>query len=222
MASKNKVLNQSSYGERVKLVIALTNSKNQAFCRLSNFSNSTLKSWIHEEANPTPRLLKRFLNALEKQSVYCSSSWLLTGEGKAPHRIQDFEKPFNAHFISPKISLEKQGILETHLQKEIDLYYSHGKSRPQEFKVFRVGDGGMEPYYSSQDIVGCYFSFTKGLKDLQGKVCVIELEKGHFTVRKLVEEENHFLLVSANKDVAVEKISHFKRAGEIHWHRKVK
>jgi SOS-response transcriptional repressor LexA len=222
MRIKNIHIAQSGYGERAKFAVSLTNMSHAAFCRSHDLPYATFRGWSGERFVVSPALLKRFLKALEKSGINCSDTWLLTGKGKQAHRATEIDKTFNAQLIFQELSLEEQGIFDKDLQKEIDFYYSLGKEQPNKFQIFKIGDIGMEPYICKGDIVGCYFAFTKQLPSLYGKVCVIEQEDGKFAVRKLMREEDFFLLVPTNSEKKVEQIKSFKRAGEIHWHRRVK
>lgn len=221
MRTKNIHIIQPGYGERIKLAVALTDMNKSAFCRKYGFSYSTLRAWISEGYTVSDNHLARFINALEQENIECSTLWVLTGKGNPAKRLQNQDRLFKTQLIDLNISLEQQGITDPQLQAEVQLYAMHAKPSPQKFQVFRVGDQGMEPYFSRDDLLGCYFVFKRDLESLYGKVCVIEVEVGKFTIRKLVPEEDHYLLVPTHKEIDVLKVATFTRAGLIHWYRRV-
>lgn len=221
MKSRYKKVLKPGFGQRVSRLIALTGLSRSAFCTKYRLYYSTVTDWTSEISIISPHSMNRFLKALENERILCSSHWLLTGEGENPQRYEGTEFPYKAQLISRKIPLADQGIKNPDLQAEIQLLWANSQTDVHKFEIFRVGDAGMEPYYASHDLVGCYFAFTKELEALYGQVCVIEAEPGQFTVRKFLPEETYFLGVPTNKDIPIQAIHTLKRAGLIHWYRRV-
>lgn len=221
MKSKYTKVLKAGFGQRVHYLLALTGLSRSAFCTKYNLYYSTVTDWTKEISIISPGHMNKLLKALEKERILCSSHWLLTGENDPPQRYEGAEFPFKAQLISRKIPLADQGIKNSGLQAEIQLLWSNTQADVHKFEIFFVGDRGMEPYYTSHDLVGCYFAFTKELESLYGQVCVIEAEPGQFTVRKFLPEETYFLGVPTNKDIPTQTIHTLKRAGLIHWYRRI-
>lgn len=181
---------------RVKSAISLTGLMQHDFSRKYEISLATLRSWTSGARQISEKGAKKISQIMRHEGWFCSSSWLLTGDGTPPLRADSDlnAKPFfndNIDQSTPTTANE-----EYCLFKETEFFRHNNKNS----RAFIVDDNSMNPFFFVGDTVGAIEVKPTNYKSYIGHPCLIEIEGNKPLVRTLRSgEEGKFLFTAENQ-----------------------
>ena len=201
-----------SVAHRVKSARMFSGLSRKSFSEKAGLSIATLRSW--EEPGDgrrgiTSKGAARFIKALNKLDVFCSSDWILRGEGTGPRLLTPSPLAFSEE---PALWSEEESVLR-------DLQ-SFKQNNPDPILLL-VADSAMAPIYLKGEYVGGSKKVGVGIEGMVGCDCIIETAAGIF-VRRLGQRiaDDTYVLIALNREA--EDISCHARvlsAAEVVWRR---
>jgi DNA-binding XRE family transcriptional regulator len=203
---------------------ALTGCSRQELYEKIGIATSTIDTWESGRVELTEKSAIRICISLKQVGIYCSSEWLLTGEGTPPRIMDELEKsmlssaPEQASYqseipIGAKIK-KIPSFVDENIRRELSFFLNLHKN-----SIFHIVD---------RDFLNCRYKkgdCVAGIDDdplrLIGKVIIGVLENGETMLCRLIDCSGPgctvFLGVGKSKEK--EKIV---KAAEVVWHRMLK
>lgn len=185
----NKISNTADTSKRVKTARLLTGYSRREFCEASGISIATLRMWenpINGRYGITGKGTKRFIAAINDAGVVCSQEWLLYGIGLGPYTKESL------YSNQPEKAANKSTPEDKAIIQEIQIF----KELNQNAVTFMVADDGMEPVFSIGDYVGGKIIDPHLATQVIGKFCMVETDGIGWSLRKLVKNPAHGLILT--------------------------
>lgn len=211
-------------GRRLRMARALTGFSRQELYEKIGIATSTIDTWESGRVELTEKSSIRVCASLKQVGIYCSSEWLLTGEGSPPRIMDELER---AMFSSSEIQISNQ--LETNIgskNKKIPSFLNEDIKKELSFflnihknSLFHIVDRDFLNY--KYRIGDCVAGVDDGLQNLSGKVAIGVLEDGNTIFGRVVSStgnECRFFMGNGNADKIVKVVG----MAEVIWHRMVK
>ncbi len=221
----HKLIDAQSKALRLKSVRSLSGLTRKQLEKQHGISENTLRMWEQPRSGSNGLTVKgaeRMIEALNKTGVLCTIDWLLSGIGQGPMLYQQLHneiiKPLSEIVNVPEFNYNQE---ELAIQQEIQLFEKLYKNSI----VIRVADNAMQPFVAYGDYVGGYRKEAVTLDDLVGHLCIIKLKNEMILCRKLLKNNEKFILSSINENAniknAIEYDPDIEYAYPISWVRKL-
>jgi len=201
---------------------ALTGMSRQDMHEKTGIATSTMDTWESGRVELNERSSIRVCESFRKLGIFCSSEWLLRGEGIPPHLMSDAEKSmfsYGENFESARETsvLKKKTFvfppfLNADVKKELSFFLN-------------IHEGAMflilkEKFLNSQFEIGdCVAGIEMDPKNLIGKVVILQDINEKSFLCRLIKVKDNIADVFFNAKRPVEKIE-FKKIAKVLWHRK--
>jgi len=185
-------------GNRLRVLRNMSGLTIHELAKKHRVGASTIKYWeCAKSEGLSPKGAKKFIEAISKESIYCSYMWLMHGIGMHPQYV-------DTRYGNAK---KQQKALNTTLEEEMAIY--------REMDVFlkettnaitlTVYDDTMEPFYYLGDTVGGNNLFGDDIVRAIDKDCIIETEDHQVLCRRLTygSELNCYTLCCLNPKATV-------------------
>jgi hypothetical protein len=188
------------------------NHNRKSFCERYEINRYTMQSWENGLHVSKGKNVEKFIEALAREGVFCTSEWLIDGTGEPAKPLKGTSRePTGTGRIegSPKDPDEKfLGLIST-LQ---DAYQALG----QDLISCVLPDDAMAPKFLFGDMV---FGVVKEDKaQVHQKHCVIELTPEKRIVRKVLVTKDNYILVALDDRIPMISLGLTTRIYEIVWH----
>ena len=171
----------------------------KALCEKYNIGYSTLRQWEHARVSGLSKKgAKKIIDAVAKEGVRCSLSWLLHGIGQPPMQI-DAKRPFEPY---PEDLEEPEEIIseELHIRQEMEFF----RSLHQDHLILEIYDDGMLPHYQQGDCVAGISHSGDQIQEVMNLNCIIETDDYQLFCRRLTpgEYKNTYNLYCLNPNTS--------------------
>ncbi len=210
-------------GRRLRMARALTGLSRQDLHDKTGIATSTMDTWESGRVELNERSALRVCESFRKIGIFCSSEWLLHGEGMPPHLMSDTERSMFSY--DRNIANEKDGklkqrsfilppFLDADIKKELSFFLNlHDHS------VFHIVK---EKFLNSQFEVGdCVAGIEEDPKKLIGKIVILIDSNSNTILCRLNGCNDNVADVFLNSRNPVEKVK-FKVIARTLWHRKMR
>lgn len=208
-------------GRRLRMARALTGMSRQDLHDKTGIATSTMDTWESGRVELNERSALRICESFRKLGIFCSSEWLLCGEGMPPHMMSDTEKSMLSYdeteFDTQKSSLKKKSFnfppfLDSDIKKELS-FFLNLHDRP----IFHILT---EKFGSSVfDAGDCVAGVEENPKKLIGKIVILQKINGETCICRLRGVANNTVKITYKPKTPYAQVK-FKRVGKILWHRK--
>ena len=210
-------------GRRLRMARALTGlSRNELYEKI-NISALTIDTWESGRVELTEKNSARICEALRLVGIYCSSEWLLAGEGVPPRIMGDLERSmvfFSDSAADARYHLEANtsvgskkipSFLREEIRKELNFFMELHKDA-----LFHIADrDSFNCRYREGD---CLAGVKENLQNLVGKIVIGELQNGISILCRLSSHSNGESEVCIAGETS-SKLLNIVSASEIIWHR---
>ena len=214
--------NPIARGLRVKSLRKMAGLSRLALETKHGISSNTLQSWEKAKAGGlTPKGATRFIQALQKEGVTCSSEWLLFGIGEP------------AQLLNSRYLIEEQSPSQRPISYSID---QQQNIITKELLTFRslnhkaidylVLDDGMAPYFLPGDYVGGKRRSGEEIQQLLRRICIVHTQSNEVLLRYLLpgSQPGFYKLSCINPGTAVARYTLYEQrlntAAPVVWHRR--
>lgn|GEM_PF-1772274 len=177
-----------SIGARFRSARSLVPDLNRkSFCERYGINRYTMQSWENGLHVSKGRNVEKFIEALAREGVSCTSEWLIEGLGEPA-------KPLIGVAKSEPGTPEKFSHIIRVLREE----YARRSELLMELKL---ADDAMAPKFLCDDVVlGCAMGISDK-KAINQKYCIVELSPERLVVRKVIVQKDNLLLLPLNDRV---------------------
>jgi transcriptional regulator with XRE-family HTH domain len=211
-------------GRRLRMARALTGFSRQELYEKIGIATSTIDTWESGRVELTERSAIRVCVSLKQVGIYCSSEWLLTGEGTPPRIMDELEKSmlstaraqvtYQLEASSGVKNKKIPSFVNEDIRRELSFFLNLHKD-----SIFHIVD---RDFLNCRYKIGdCVAGIEDDLQKLTGKVIIGVLKSGETLLCKLVNYYNSDCTVFLGVEKSNEK-EQIIRAAEVVWHRMLK
>lgn len=210
-------LNKQDYRDEVAVRFrsarCLVKLTRKDFCAKYGISPNTVQGWEVGKNVANPRQVKRFLASLASEGVFCTTEWLLHGQGTPPSKVNLQQ---SMEMLNKALSADDEAAdsAKTEASNFIRLQKKAGRKAIS----IHITDDTMAPQFERGDLVAGVFS--KSPETLATHICIVEVSPGAFIVRRLLCDGSRFLLVPADFTKPVISLEKLTNAAKVVWQRK--
>ncbi|MBY0282215.1 MAG: hypothetical protein K2W94_08710 [Alphaproteobacteria bacterium] len=212
----------NEYGKRIRIAITLCGMKFPAFCQKHKISLSYLYAIEKGKHSLSQGIAKRIVLAMQQEGYFCSTNWLLAGEGISPCTFEELKKREDSEHNLDLKAVTSLLTPELKVIREIAFF----RDLHSDCIVVGVFDDSMEPFYSLGDYVAGIFKKKEEVETCMGVNCIIQLTSGEQIIKRLLKgnKEEFFTLSSTNPHTKVENPilynQKIEKIAPIIWHRR--
>ncbi len=208
-------------GRRLRMARALTGLSRQDLHEQTGIATSTMDTWESGRVELNERSSIRICESFRKLGIFCSTEWLLRGEGMPPHLMSETEKSMlsydDSDINSQTNSLKKKSFhfppfLDSDIKKELSFFLNL-----HDHPIFLILT---EKFGNSQFEVGdCVAGIEGNPKKLIKKTVILQDVNDKMYLCRLnsvVDNTAEIFLSTKTPKVKVK----YKKIGKILWHRK--
>jgi hypothetical protein len=212
-----------SIGDRFRYARELCPLNRTDFCNKYDLNLYTVQSWeLGRSLSRTTNVLK-FIEALATEGILCSEAWLMEGIGPIPSLASS---PGGGNFAPPitprQLYKKSNNLYESLVQKEIALFCDHSLKMGMDGVVIQISDDAMSPDYEVGEFIGAWRVRQDQINHFHFVVCLVETIHNHFLVRRLLREQDSYILMALNQEVPLIRLDQVKSVAEIIWRRRIK
>lgn len=186
------------------------------FCERHGINRYTMQSWENGLHVSKGKNVEKFIEALAREGVYCTSEWLIDGKG-------DPAKPLAGTNHKPSPPAD-DGLTETqnagsanhfdHIINRLTAAYHQVHER---LVSFSLPDDAMAPKFLNGDMV-FGLEIDPDLASAHQKYCIIELSPERLVVRKVLVTKDGFLLIALDERLPSFTLGLGSKIYGIVWH----
>lgn len=181
------------------------NLNRKSFCERHGINRYTMQSWENGLHISKGKNVDRFLEALAREGVYCTSEWLIDGQGESARVITGIPQLPES---KQEIAIEDNKFVQS-LKSLID--------RHQDLVSCQLPDDAMAPKFLRGDLV--FGKPSDGQKArIHQKYCIIELRPEQNIVRKVVITKEGLLLLALDDRTPSFHLSHDTKVSLVMGH----
>lgn len=202
-------------GARFRSARALVPDLNRkSFCERYGINRYTMQSWENGLHVSKGKNVEKFIEALAREGVFCTSEWLIEGQGDParPMASQLLKRPDSSEMVLS----EDPGLLSPLMEIARDMVEFYG-AKGQNLRSFCLPDDAMAPKFLMNDVVIGQRIETSYERAHQ-RYCMVELGQGRMIVRKVLVLDNSLLLLALDDRVMPFSLSLSSTLYEIVWH----
>ncbi|MFN7097065.1 MAG: helix-turn-helix transcriptional regulator [Gammaproteobacteria bacterium] len=167
-------------GQRLKYIRNMLRLTRAYLHEKYNLSTDSLNAWESGKLKLTPKALDRCIKIYNKEGIFVSKNWILTGEGLAPKLSISIANYFQTP--TPDSQGNFADLTDDELiLREVDFF----KQTTPNAVVMLVSNDEMLPLYEAGDYVGGRFQSSDFIHSCLGKDCIIETLDGEKYFRRL-------------------------------------
>jgi transcriptional regulator with XRE-family HTH domain len=209
-------------GRRLRMARALTGFSRQELYEKIGIATSTIDTWESGRVELTEKSAIRVCASLKQVGIYCSSEWLLTGEGNPPRIMDELEKSMLSTEKAPVID-QQEVVTNANKIKKIPPFLSEDIRRELSFflnlhnkAIYHIVEKDfLNARYKMGD---CIAGIEDNVINLSGKIVIAVLENGDTVLCRLLNFSENECSVFISSEKPKETLKNFK-AGEVVWHR---
>lgn len=205
-----------SIGARFRSARSLVPDLNRkSFCERYEINRYTMQSWENGLHVSKGKNVEKFIEALAREGISCTSEWLIDGIGEPARPFIDTQVPQKE---SPQKNQQPQPpeIYDEEHEHLIDLLISSYADINKESVKMRVSDESMSPKFRAGDwLIGTLYESPA---EIHQKFCIVELGQNRFVARKVYFLKDHFLLTALDEHIPSFNLALGARIYEIVWH----
>lgn len=190
------------------------NLNRKSFCERHQINRYTMQSWENGLHVSKGKNVEKFIEALAREGVYCTSEWLIDGKGEPA-------KPLNG---ANHQALADQGDstfldspIDTHFETVIkSLLLAHDSINEPLISVV-LPDEAMAPKFLTGDMVfGRIITPDNG--NAHQKYCIVELSPERRIIRRVISAKEGFILIALDERIPSFTLGIDAKLYEIIWH----
>ncbi len=187
------------------------NLNRKSFCERYEINRYTMQSWENGLHVSKGKNVEKFIEALAREGVFCTSEWLFDGTGEPARPLNG---PNGAHKTTEEA--HTLGPSEKFLSIIEDLRRSH-QHLGQELVVTTINDDAMAPKFAKGDtVIGLRANFANDR--FHQKYCIIELTPERRIVRRVLLVKDSLILLAQDEHVSTMTLGLHVQIYEIVWH----
>ncbi len=188
------------------------NLNRKSFCERHEINRYTMQSWENGLHVSKGKNVEKFIEALAKEGIACSSEWLIDGVGEPA-------KPFfeaQSTNTTPR-PLEPEEDYEAKYDAFMDLLIKAHKKEGEHIIKVCLHDEAMAPKFRAGDwLLG--LDISENPKKAHEKYCLIELGENRFVLRKVYYNKEQLLLTALDERVKSFYLAPGLKIYEVIWH----
>jgi hypothetical protein len=191
------------------------NLNRKMFCEKYDINRYTMQSWENGLHVSKGKNIEKFIEALAKEGVVCTSSWLIEGKGEPARTLYTN----SSTALNPKNSPLPEFLTAKTGQdpKFIEQLLSLSQNLGLDLVAHRVSDDAMAPKFLSGEVVlGQKISFVKDLA--HQKYCIIKLNPEHMILRKVLVTKDGLLLMALDERMPTIPLRFENEVYQVIWH----
>lgn len=186
----------------------------KSFCERYGINRYTMQSWENGLHVSKGKNVERFIEALARENVFCTSEWLIEGIGdparpllKANNAIKtaSLTKETGEQNKNPPTAIVEQ-LIETHKDLEETLL------------SFTIPDDAMAPKFLMGDVVLARLVTDQQKDQIHQKYCLIELSPDRLILRKVIQTKDSFILLAQDERINSMGLNLSSRMYLVTWH----
>lgn len=171
-----------SIGARFRSARSLVPINRKSFCERHGINRYTMQSWENGLHISKGKNVDKFIEALAREGVYCTSEWLIDGQGESAKVLSSSQLPIGTEIVETNSDQFIES-LKTLIDRHHDLVSC------------QLPDDSMAPKFLRGDLV--FGKPADGQKSrIHQKYCIIELKPEQNIVRKVVMTKDSLLLMA--------------------------
>lgn len=210
-------LHAKSIGARFRSARSLVPDLNRkSFCERYEINRYTMQSWENGLHVSKGKNVEKFIEALAREGIACTSEWLIDGIGEPARPFIDAQAPQKeALYKNLDLSQGPDHHNEEH-DHLINLLISGYASINRESVKMLVLDESMSPKFRQGDwLIG---TLSASPAEIHQKFCIVELGENRYAARKVYFLKDHFLLTALDERIPSFNLALGARIYEIVWH----
>lgn len=212
--SQKPIHDAKNIGARFRSARSLVpNLNRKSFCERYGINRYTMQSWENGLHVSKGKNVEKFIEALAREGVFCTSEWLIDGTGEPARPLRGSNGASEPVIASPEQPIDP--ISEKLLTIINELYGAH-QSVGEELIRCTIGDDAMAPKFLKGDTV--FGVAIEGNDRLHQKYCIVELTPERKVIRKVLVTKDNFILVALDDRMPTMTLSQNVRLYEIIWH----
>jgi hypothetical protein len=206
-----------SIGARFRSARSLVPDLNRkSFCERYGINRYTMQSWENGLHVSKGKNVEKFIEALTREGVYCTSEWLIEGIGESAKPLLGINHP-------PSLTTDTHGreLISGHhgkLDSIIDKLSEAHAEIDDALICFRLQDDAMAPKFLTGDVVFGRSIAEDDKPSVHQKYCIIELGLHRLIVRKVLCTKEGFLLLALDERLPTFTLNLNSQLFEIVWH----
>ena len=173
-------------GRRIKAVRQLMGYSCPDFAAKTGISQHTLHSWESAKTCLTEKGAQKLVKSVEGLGIDCCASWLLSGEGRSPLRV-DFDSPTSN---TDAASALPSNYAARRVEKE-SIYFLEGS--PNSTSLL-ISDSSMSPVFEVGDIIGGVEEKDHVAGIFQGSIYIVQTATEKL-IRRLYTSDQGYILI---------------------------
>jgi hypothetical protein len=188
------------------------NLNRKSFCERYEINRYTMQSWENGLHVSKGKNVEKFIEALSREGVFCTSEWLFDGTGEPA-------RPLNGAQGSSKVTIAEifeEGPSEKFSKIIDDLKKIH-RNIDEDLISLLIDDDAMAPKFLRGDTV-LGLPAKKDRDRLHQKYCIIELNPERRIVRKVLLVKDNLILLALDERCSTMTLGNTVNVFEIIWH----
>jgi hypothetical protein len=210
MLSQKPNHDAKNIGARFRSARSLVPDLNRkSFCERYGINRYTMQSWENGLHVSKGKNVEKFIEALAREGVFCTSEWLIEGIGEPAKPLSSINGVLNSK--DHDLGNPQESKFSTIINELIELY------KGESLLVSAITDNVMAPKFVSGDVVIAK-RIEKTSSELHQKYCIIELSPLRTVTRKVLATKDGFLLLALDEKTPTITLSLESRLYEVLWH----
>lgn len=181
----------------------------KSFCERYGINRYTMQSWENGLHVSKGKNVEKFIEALAREGVYCTSEWLIDGNGEPARPINNTNhRTFTNYEEAPALPPRAQDQLTNIINRLKDAY-------DDPLIVCQVEDDAMAPKFLAGDIV---LGRPLQPENAHQKYCIIELNPERIITRKVLVTKDGYLLMALDERIPTITLHLASKLYEVVWH----
>lgn len=187
------------------------NLNRKSFCERYGINRYTMQSWENGLHVSKGKNVEKFIEALAREGVLCTSEWLIDGTGEPPQPQKGANGNHEPAIIEPAITEP-----EEKFHHGIEALKASYVKNADDLAITIINDDAMAPKFLRGDTV---MGVSAKDKDrVHQKYCIVELTPERRVVRKILVSKENLILVALDDRVPTMTLSQNVTVYGIVWH----
>ena len=183
----------------------------KSFCDKHEINRYTMQSWENGLHISKGKNVAKFIDALAKEGISCTTDWLFDGMGESARPFGDFNCKTDQFAEQPQIA--ENGKLAEGALALISIYERRG----ERLISYTINDDSMRPIFCMHDtVIGS--EILDNLPSVHQKFCLVKLNPERIILRKALTTKDGILLMALDERVPTLQLGPSAQIYRVIWH----
>lgn len=189
------------------------NLNRKSFCERYEINRYTMQSWENGLHVSKGKNVEKFIEALAREGVFCTTEWLIDGTGEPARPLKGAGLAIT---LGNGVPVEKSGPGEK-FERIINALRDAHQKLEEDLITCTISDDAMAPKFLAGDTV-LGLSPENDKTRLHQKHCIIEMAPDRWIARKVLVTKDNLILVALDDRIPIITLNPTARIHEIVWH----